>query len=57
MERALHKTIAFKRLKGEWFGITVEDAIAEVKHAIMLYSDNLIDKPAAERLRDWDDLR
>ena len=56
MERALHKTIAFKRLKGEWFRITVEDAIAEVRHAIMLYSDNLVEKSASERLRDWGDL-
>ncbi len=56
MERAVHKVIAFKRMKGEWFRITVEDAIAEIKHAIMFHSDNLLPKSAADRLRDFGDL-
>jgi predicted GIY-YIG superfamily endonuclease len=54
MERALHRTIAFKRMRGEWFNITVEEAIAEVRHAVMLYTDNLKPKAASDKLADFD---
>jgi predicted GIY-YIG superfamily endonuclease len=50
MERAVHKTIRHKRLKGEWFSITVEEAIFEVKHAVILFEDNLRPTSAKDRL-------
>jgi predicted GIY-YIG superfamily endonuclease len=50
MERAVHKMIRHKRLKGEWFAISVEEAIAEVKHAVILYEDNLRPITAKDRL-------
>jgi predicted GIY-YIG superfamily endonuclease len=34
-EKALHQMLGHKRLKGEWFNISVEDAIAEVTHIRM----------------------
>ncbi len=35
-EKALHKTLSHIRLKGEWFNMTVDDAIAEVSHIRMI---------------------
>jgi hypothetical protein len=37
IEQTIHKTINHKRLQGEWFDITLEDAIAEVKFARIRY--------------------
>ena len=37
IEQTIHKTINHKRLKGEWFDISLEDAIAEVKYARIRY--------------------
>jgi hypothetical protein len=34
-ESALHKLLRHKRLKGEWFSLTVEEAISEVIHIRM----------------------
>jgi hypothetical protein len=31
-EKALHRLLGYKRLSGEWFDLTVEEAIAEVEH-------------------------
>jgi hypothetical protein len=53
MERAVHKTIGYKRLRGEWFDITVEEAIEEVRHAICFHSGNLEPKTAASRLEEF----
>lgn len=39
MERIIHKTIAPRRVKGEWFSIDVETAIAEVQFALIRYGD------------------
>lgn len=35
-ESALHRLLSYRRLKGEWFDLTVEQAIAEVIHIRML---------------------
>lgn len=35
-EKALHQLLGHKRMKGEWFDMTVEDAIAEVIHIRMV---------------------
>ena len=34
-ERALHRLLGHKRLKGEWFTVTVEEAVFEVMHIRM----------------------
>lgn len=39
LERIIHRTLAHKRSRGEWFTISTEDAILEVKHAVMRYGD------------------
>ena len=36
-ERILHKTLSHKRLKGEWFDISPEDAKLELIHMKMKY--------------------
>lgn len=41
MEQAIHATNRHKKVKGEWFNLTVDDAIVEVRHAIIRYSDNV----------------
>lgn len=35
-ESALHRLLSHRRLKGEWFDLTVEQAISEVIHIRML---------------------
>lgn len=37
IEQTIHKTIKHKQTKGEWFDISLEDAIAEVKFARIRY--------------------
>ena len=39
LERAIHRDLRHKRVKGEWFLITPEDAVAEIKHALIRYGD------------------
>lgn len=39
MEKIIHQTIAFKRKKGEWFDLTVEEAVSEVDFALIRYGD------------------
>jgi hypothetical protein len=34
-ERALHKLLGHRRLKGEWFSLSVEEAVFEVVHIRM----------------------
>ena len=38
-ERIIHKSLAHKRVRGEWFNIDAEEAIFEVKMAFMTYDD------------------
>lgn len=40
-ERIVHKNLSLQKTQGEWFNIPIEDAINEVKWAIMRYSDEL----------------
>lgn len=41
MEQAIHSTNRHKKIKGEWFNMTADDAIVEVQHAIIRYSENM----------------
>ena len=40
-ERIIHKNLNLQKTHGEWFNIPIEDAISEVKWAIMRYSNEL----------------
>jgi hypothetical protein len=45
LERLIHTQLGHKRLKGEWFDINVEDAIAEVRFGIIRWeSDDSLDR-------------
>jgi hypothetical protein len=37
IEKQIHKAITYKRTKGEWFNILLEDAISEVNFAVIKY--------------------
>lgn len=39
IERIIHKTLAHHKRKGEWFGISPDDAVLEIKHALIRYGD------------------
>jgi len=39
LERIIHKENKHNRVSGEWFNLTPEEAIFEIKHAIMRYGD------------------
>jgi hypothetical protein len=39
MEKIIHHTISYLRQTGEWFDLSVEDAIAEVEFALIRYGD------------------
>lgn len=41
MEKILHETNRHRRISGEWYDLTVEDAILEVKHAMIRYEETL----------------
>lgn len=49
LEKVIHRLLRHKKVRGEWFNISPEDAVAEIKHALIRYGDipNL-----AERLRN-----
>ena len=38
-ERIIHKNLYLQKTHGEWFNLPIEDAINEVKWAIIRYSD------------------
>ena len=40
IEKQIHKAISYKRTKGEWFNIILEDAISEVNYAVIRYEKN-----------------
>jgi hypothetical protein len=40
LERVIHRTLAHKRKNGEWFAMSPEDAVFEIKHALMKHGDN-----------------
>lgn len=35
IEKLIHRQLAHKKIRGEWFDVTLEDAIAEVKYAFI----------------------
>jgi predicted GIY-YIG superfamily endonuclease len=39
MEKIIHRTISYKRKSGEWFDMSVEDAVAEVQFALIRYGE------------------
>lgn len=41
MERVIHETNRHRKVHGEWFDLTVENAILEVRCAVMQYGDEL----------------
>ena len=38
IEKQIHNVLKRKQVSGEWFDITLEDAILEVKYAVMKHS-------------------
>jgi|HigsolmetaGSP12D_1036236.scaffolds.fasta_scaffold01876_5 T5orf172 domain. len=40
LERIIHKQNVHKRLKGEWYDLTVENAILEVQYAIIRFGED-----------------
>lgn len=40
VERKIHETVRHLRMSGEWFRLTVEDAIAEVNFALIRYGED-----------------
>jgi len=51
-ERLLHKSLNHKRTRGEWFDVTVEQAIADVQHTVIRYDavDDLANKVQERRI-------
>lgn len=39
IEKLIHQTIAHKRIRGEWFDVTLDEAIGEVRHALIRWED------------------
>jgi hypothetical protein len=39
LESIIHKTLNHCRTKGEWFSLAPNDAVAEVRHAVIRYGD------------------
>lgn len=39
LEKVLHADLRHHRIRGEWFNLSPEDAILEVKHAVMRYEN------------------
>lgn len=37
IEKMIHRTLGHKRIRGEWFSVGLEEAIAEVKFAFMTW--------------------
>ncbi len=39
LERAIHQELRHRKSRGEWFNLTPEDAVCEIKHALIRYGD------------------
>lgn len=39
IEKLIHRTLGYKRIRGEWFDVTLEEAIGEVRHAFIRWED------------------
>lgn len=42
VEKAVHRALAYKTLRGEWFSIEINEAILEVKYGIMRWDEALL---------------
>jgi len=38
IEKQIHKELKRKQVSGEWFNVSLDDAISEVKYAVMRYT-------------------
>jgi len=38
IEKQIHKELKRKKISGEWFDISLDDAIAEIKYAVIRYT-------------------
>ena len=38
IEKQIHKELKRKQVSGEWFNVSLDDAISEVKYAVMRYA-------------------
>lgn len=41
LERVIHETIGYKRARGEWFAVSTEEAIAEIRFGMIAHSERL----------------
>jgi hypothetical protein len=41
LEKAIHAANRHRRVNGEWFDLTVEEGVLEVRHAVIRYSDEI----------------
>lgn len=41
LEKIIHKTVSYKKTVGEWFDLSVTDAIGEVEFALIRYGDEV----------------
>lgn len=39
MEKVIHRLLSHRKLTGEWFGLSPEEAALQVKHAMIRYGD------------------
>ncbi len=39
MEKLIHRGISYKKIRGEWYDISIQDAIFEVDHTFMKWED------------------
>ena len=51
-ERLIHRDLGYLRNVGEWFNLTVEQAIAQIQYTLIQYSavDNLAEKVRLRRI-------
>lgn len=39
IEKLIHRTMGYKRIRGEWSDVTLDEAIGEVRHAFIRWED------------------
>lgn len=39
LEKAIHKELSHRRKQGEWFSLSPEEAVSEIRHALIRYGD------------------
>ena len=40
LEKQLHRELGYRRLTGEWFDLSPDDAVAQVHHAVIRWADD-----------------